>query len=180
METFPTRRKTHDFNPRLPRGRRPISARCAPWYRRISIHASLAGGDKNALICAATICYFNPRLPRGRRLHGLRHTMATSYFNPRLPRGRRHISRYIMLAYTCISIHASLAGGDWLRGTQSTDWQISIHASLAGGDGRGDDDALGLVRISIHASLAGGDREIVRCDSADPHFNPRLPRGRRP
>ena len=80
------------------------------------------------------------------------------HFNPRLPRGRRlaHVTSNFRKAF--ISIHASLAGGDFSASTiicylyifQSTPpsreatpasalWpfsrSISIHASLAGGDG---------------------------------------------
>ena len=59
-------------------------------------------------------------------------------------------------------------------------WQmkISIHASLTGGD-----ISLLLMRkelyISIHASLTGGDPSWRLSGFLQPHFNPRLPHGRR-
>ena len=124
------------FNPRLPRGRRrwiwllricirlfqstPPSreATVARGYTRrscrISIHASLAGGDARSRARARAFPYFNPRLPRGRRLSS---------------------PAYLGIDDS-ISIHASLAGGDRLAGVERARLVISIHASLAGGDDR--------------------------------------------
>ena len=77
-----------------------------------------------------------------------------------------------------ISIHASLAGGDATLENLRLLLMISIHASLAGGD-----VWLWLYHIidmiSIHASLAGGDPLPRVRREGPPHFNPRLPRGRR-
>ena len=170
---------------------------------RISIHASLAGGDRDAPAPSARSGDFNPRLPRGRRL--------TLGLMLGLRRG--------------ISIHASLAEGDIGRGQARCGAPISIHASLAGGDvdallyigflsvnfnprlprGRRRGDSLfaidkgafqstppsreatrhrppeaRAIGISIHASLAGGDATRGSSPIAQRHFNPRLPRGRRP
>ena len=124
--------------------------------------------------------HFNPRLPRGRRhladlladqkpvfqstppsreatpipAHG---QAPGKHFNPRLPRGRRPATTSAETAGTAISIHASLAGGDWLGCAATFAAQV----------------------ISIHASLAGGD--LCRAERTSPwdDFNPRLPRGRR-
>ena len=101
-----------------------------------------------------------------------------------------------------ISIHAPLAGGDFLdrylvsidSAFQSTppsrgatpygnirvvSVEISIHAPLAGGDD-------GVVRvvadrhgISIHAPLAGGDLPRLGVGHTIGNFNPRPPRGGR-
>ena len=62
-----------------------------------------------------------------------------------------------MMLYT-ISIHASLAGGDFqVMFVSDPTRPISIHTSLAGGD------AIALLTVAI----------------SRPNFNPRLPRGRR-
>ena len=196
------RAATQDFNPRLPRGRRPLLRLPGSQRRRISIHASLAGGDIS-LICSP---------------------IRNRSFNPRLPRGRRPATTSAETAGTAISIHASLAGGDWLGCAATFAAQvISIHASLAGGDlcraertspwddfnprlPRGRRHLLGspVLRsaifqstppsreatlatadrgrdkfISIHASLAGGDFDLESGNLPRRHFNPRLPRGRR-
>ena len=282
-----------DFNPRLPRGRRHSLFAAVRFAHHISIHASLAGGDKSLLrrqgrhagfqstppSREATVAqrfaretglfqstppsreatsasaagfsappHFNPRLPRGRRhladlladqkpvfqstppsreatpipAHG---QAPGKHFNPRLPRGRRPATTSAETAGTAISIHASLAGGDWLGCAATFAAQvISIHASLAGGDlcraertspwddfnprlPRGRRHLLGspVLRsaifqstppsrestlatadrgrdkfISIHASLAGGDFDLESGNLPRRHFNPRLPRGRRP
>ena len=100
------------FNPRLPRGRRRRTRREGAFYQRISIHASLAGGDGLTRGSSFSRAHFNPRLPRGRRLTSLPtrslmcpfqstppsreatrartdRSASSLYFNPRLPRGRR-------------------------------------------------------------------------------------------
>ena len=61
------------------------------------------------------ICHadFNPRLPRGRRPRPSAIWSRRRYFNPRLPRGRRLCSCGEVRSFRHISIHASLAGGDW-------------------------------------------------------------------
>ena len=100
------------FNPRLPRGRRLNGHVIASLFIKISIHASLAGGDDKFVVDQHFHVDFNPRLPRGRRRivvwhvisfltfqstppsreATLRRTQAQADiidFNPRLPRGRR-------------------------------------------------------------------------------------------
>ena len=127
---------------------------------RISIHASLAGGDLARSQTKVTLCYFNPRLPRGRRLGQCSVFYVNRHFNPRLPRGRRRATTQAIGKPRLISIHASLAGGDLGNLPHLHCRYISIHASLAGGDRF---SASSWIRrfISIHASLAGGDRNFV-------------------
>ena len=171
--------------------------------QRISIHASLAGGDYYTDGHLRGLRDFNPRLPRGRRRPHTLICSAHPYFNPRLPRGRRRVQPVSDGDGRCISIHASLAGGDSLRvPAVLLHNPISIHASLAGGDGRkllsrrklshfnprlprgrrhrGRVLLAARQQISIHASLAGGDYYQVGNDGISRYFNPRLPRGRRP
>ena len=60
--------------------------------------------------------------------------------------------------HLCVSIHATLAGGDGeTQQSVTLALIVSIHATLAGGDKLG--HLLGFTRltVSIHATLAGGD-----------------------
>ena len=195
------RRDTNDFNPRLPRGRRPGRKR--------------AGRGRGI--------YFNPRLPRGRRLSFLTTAWPLVLFQSTPPSREATLNTDATMPFSIISIHASLAGGDDFRGRFMPEGKtISIHASLAGGDGTrcgnisnrsisihaslagGDTsrnsttsgikfqstppsreatvEASGMADrwpISIHASLAGGDVFAMAARCALCNFNPRLPRGRR-
>ena len=105
---------------------------------RVSIHATLAGGD---LILP----------PHTFQLHhvSIHATLAggdsatsgrwSKYgcFYPRHPRGWRPLHFRLMEVYNTVSIHATLAGGD--KALQYRFWRravVSIHATLAGGDQR--------------------------------------------
>mgnify|MGYP001136271674 CR=1 FL=1 len=125
------------FNPRLPRGRRrpagtprstspsfqstPPSREATRGYglphraAGISIHASLAGGDRHRrcqdLSGAISI---HASLAGGDGERGV-DVAEGLYFNPRLPRGRRPGRDEINSIFALISIHASLAGGDISR-----------------------------------------------------------------
>ena len=87
-------RARRHFNPRLPRGRRPAAEQ--------QRHPNMDN--------------FNPRLPRGRRHQHHHQPRSTDDFNPRLPRGRRRPNLGRSNQRLPISIHASLAGGDYLEG----------------------------------------------------------------
>ena len=56
-----------------------------------------------------------------------------------------------------ISIHTTLAGGDFHAFNISIKPFISIHTTLAGGDGRAGSRQAPAGMISIHTTLAGGD-----------------------
>ena len=101
-----------------------------------------------------------------------------------------------------ISIHAPLAGCDWMDRPRVKTDEISIHAPLAGCDivkhkiqnlevnfnprtpcgvRRGStDQALQVIEISIHAPLAGCDRPYPALRRCQANFNPRTPCGVRP
>ena len=143
----------------------------------ISIHAPLAGCDRNSHNSGGGVFDFNPRTPCGVRPPG------------KVKAGKREE----------ISIHAPLAGCDPLPCTVSMDianfnprtpcgvrpcctlalhllMAISIHAPLAGCDlGRKADVV--VVLISIHAPLAGCDRRGYPPQRPARHFNPRTPCG---
>ena len=121
----------------------------------VSIHASLAGGDAPSTKALSTLAGFNPRLPCGRRPVVVMSRAVPPCFNPRLPCGRRHSTIAIDLHRRCVSIHASLAGGD-----------LSAH----GGAWRG---ACFNPRLPCgRRQPTQGDPSIAEC------FNPRLPCGR--
>ena len=203
-------RRLQYFNPRAPCGARRIvycvqleispfqstrplrgatpSAPRVLFFRRISIHAPLAGRDALTTGASCAAMNFNPRAPCGARrgLHGF--GLLCSHFNPRAPCGaRRPLIRYCAsesafqstrplrgatgpLLEHCvlqhISIHAPLAGRDALKALwdDCTD-EISIHAPLAGRDDAAF-DVIGRADISIHAPLAGRDvhgRYALKC-----------------
>ena len=80
---------------------------------RVSIHATLAGGDDVDRLRLADLRGFYPRHPRGWR--------------PGIQRAENGVD--------IVSIHATLAGGDQnnIAVTAATT-DVSIHATLAGGD----------------------------------------------
>ena len=125
------------FYPRHPRGWRPLVHGRQGRALRVSIHATLAGGDAlctfrsagraqvsihatlaggdNALeteLAAATRFY--PRHPRGWRRGKSTITVAKKRFYPRHPRGWRLDSPLFAALHNPVSIHATLAGGDYL------------------------------------------------------------------
>ena len=78
---------------------------------------------------------FYPRHPRGWR-HSTRKGMnqALFCFYPRHPRGWRQSKSYWNSHDIAVSIHATLAGGDFIGRHITTPFSVSIHATLAGGD----------------------------------------------
>ena len=100
-----------NFNPRFPRGKRPVkrppppeptpisihasrggSDTCtAPGTSgtTISIHASRGGSDRQSHIHSSCKSNFNPRFPRGKRLPQALRCLWSANFNPRFPRGKR-------------------------------------------------------------------------------------------
>ena len=147
---------------------------------RISIHASLAGGDLCGLQKASGACLFQSTPPsreatlvsadqedgylfqstppsREATLSLLSSAPDIFYFNPRLPRGRRPLGHVRLLFPSLISIHASLAGGDDKFG------EFNSAAELFQSTPPSREATIWCLifwpqrAISIHASLAGGD-----------------------
>ena len=167
--------------------------------RHISIHAPLAGCDRNGSASRRGCRHFNPRTPCG-----VRRCMRTLWpcrwiFQSTHPLRGATITCKCLTKRAKISIHAPLAGCDnafWsgfshggrfqsthpLRGATSGDcfvvfgMRISIHAPLAGCDDHGGDPAE-TEAISIHAPLAGCDRHVRGLHAHRPDFNPRTPCG---
>ena len=143
----------------------------------VSIHATLAGGDRGRRRRGQVHNSFYPRHPRGwrrdcksvRRLH--------QSFYPRHPRGWR---RPLILWYVfagVVSIHATLAGGDarWVCSVVQLSGFLSTPPSRVA-TGRGRRQGPGK-EVSIHATLAGGDRGSVARGVMAICFYPRHPRG---
>ena len=101
-----------DFNPRSPRGERPLDLKFEGFSMAISIHALLAESDP-LFYCGA---------PEG------------IHFNPRSPRGERLTWRRAGIILQRISIHALLAESDSASSMPCGAVKISIHALLAESD----------------------------------------------
>ena len=146
------------FYPRHPRGWRPPNQQRDQRDGRVSIHATLAGGDRltSSEISAmeeflstppsrvATrirangarnhSCFY-PRHPRGWRLASIYCILESSKrFYPRHPRGWRRHSR--ARAYAHLRFYPRHPRG-WRPDSEFKNWRyrhVSIHATLAGGD----------------------------------------------
>ena len=95
-------RRPRGFNPRAPRGARPLLPSNLPQGAPVSIHAPLAGRDPTRG-CGAG------RSPR---------------FNPRAPRGARRGTQQRRRRRSSVSIHAPLAGRDISRAAGVGDIQV--------------------------------------------------------
>ena len=126
------------FNPRPPRGGRPLYSRprkapaifqstpprggatlliiLVPHQSGISIHAPREGGDKPILYVSIANAYFNPRPPRGGRLTSRCTAGTANRFQSTPPARGATIfqNRYSPLCLQ-ISIHAPREGGDAVR-----------------------------------------------------------------
>ena len=168
------------FYPRHPRGWRHCGLPQYGRTGRVSIHATLAGGDSARVVTSFWFILF----------------LSTPPSRVATPGGSSHHG-----PPGSVSIHATLAGGDAICSARSTASSrflstppsrvatisgtargtktfVSIHATLAGGDSGSGFHFDGEVYVSIHATLAGGD-ELMTSGSASisTGFYPRHPRG---
>ena len=146
------------FNPRSPRGERPIS-NAFHFYFRNHFNPRSPRGERPRVICYTQyiICYFNPRSPRGERREYMTHKHELLYFNPRSPRGERHYFLGIHLSILPISIHALREESDIEFLENMTD----------------------TINISIHALREESDQQSRPAIIFYSYFNPRSPRGER-
>ena len=80
----------------------------------VSIHATLAGGDEKRLHLAELSLRFLSTPPSRVATTGSEQgANAATRFYPRHPRGWRHCAKDRHGVCGCVSIHATLAGGDW-------------------------------------------------------------------
>ena len=121
---------------------------------KISIHTTLAGGDRADEGRNQILFNFNPHHPRGWRPVHLRLYRHGQHFNPHHPRGWRLETK----KHTKCDCHFN---PHHPRGWRPADALIA---------------AVGIA-ISIHTTLAGGDPTQVHTSSIYPHFNPHHPRG---
>ena len=81
----------NDFNPRFPRGKRPI--KMFPDMMQKKFQSTLPAGEATIRDFSHAIrSDFNPRFPRGKRLKPRMVFPVFSNFNPRFPRGKRPVS----------------------------------------------------------------------------------------
>ncbi len=144
------------FNPRAPRGARPLlgqattgsrrfqstrPARGATIYssilwqiRQVSIHAPRAGRDVGHIEAALYTCGFNPRAPRGARPYAVDNDTCVWVFQSTRPaRGATLISAHARRGRR-VSIHAPRAGRDSQAIMSLLTLTVSIHAPRAGRD----------------------------------------------
>ena len=145
-----------NFNPRSPSGERLESTSDFPFSDLISIHAPLAGSDREIKGNLRVISYFNPRSPSGERPTFLTMFPIIIYFNPRSPSGERR---------SC---------PDRKRHVHDFNPRSPSGERLDTFEGEG-----GTHAISIHAPLAGSDRRRSGTTGPDGYFNPRSPSGER-
>ena len=123
------------FNPRPPRGGRPLGMFWM-WNkeRDISIHAPREGGDRGFAIFSQLL-RISIHAPRegGDCCLG-RSDNLSRYFNPRPPRGGRLWIQWMLCDSKGISIHAPREGGDGRNYQKQAISFISIHAPRKGGD----------------------------------------------
>ena len=151
-------------------------------FDKVSIHATLAGGDSDSAgVRNQRICFY-PRHPRGWRRNSLfgnrsvnvflstppsrvatkkliRLPTSLSGFYPRHPRGWRRQRAASGRCVCLVSIHATLAGGD--AGTKtflkcSEAFLSTPPSRVATGKQY---TIIGITHVSIHATLAGGDNQ---------------------
>ena len=123
----------------------------------ISIHAPLAGCDRDRGGFRFRTADFNPRTPCGvRRQPRDQHGLPGRFQSTHPLRGATFVAA-ISIASARISIHAPLAGCDMDAMDTVLTYEISIHAPLAGCDLRGQHGSMQRLAISIHAPLAGCD-----------------------
>ena len=147
-----------DFNPRPPRGGRPVAGAVAVTYR-----------------------HFNPRPPRGGRppWPAPTGTPASRNFNPRPPRGGRpepHHDGGVGVTFQSTPPARGATGHVGVVGLETDDF--NPRPPRGGRPSAGGADP-GAERISIHAPREGGDPHCSAIALAMPDFNPRPPRGGR-
>ena len=125
--------------------------------RRVSIHATLAGGDTGNGPPQSHRHSFYPRHPRGWRLPLVIVLCYYCGFYPRHPRGWRRGGLTSTLRLPLVSIHATLAGGDFASMRCAVIASSFYPRHPRGWRPKGDAKSIAEVTVSIHATLAGGD-----------------------
>ena len=166
------------FYPRHPRGWRPQIAQPSRGTHRISIHATLAGGDKVACPSASLASLFlstPPSRVATKTAGGPARWILTFLSTPpsRVATGHRGGSR----APSGISIHATLAGGDVVEISSGSTAHLFLSTPPSRVATSSAPKYCSSKKISIHATLAGGDGCTSGSTALTGHFYPRHPRG---
>ena len=105
----------HSFNPRPPRGGRPIlSVNHLPIFQ-VSIHAPRVGGDGSPIVISVPGCCFNPRSPRGGRHGDADRNPVSILFQSTPPAWGATSMMFAPEVADSVSIHAPRVGGDAVR-----------------------------------------------------------------
>ena len=145
--------------------------------RRISIHAPLAGCDYAKLISDITENNFNPRTPCGVRLMIFYQKTIDILFQSTHPLRGATGREYWNGIYCKISIHAPLAGCDFMLDEMDASIPDFNPRTPCGVRLAGEQDKRAIMRISIHAPLAGCDSQEYASCPFSRNFNPRTPCG---
>ena len=169
------------FYPRHPRGWRPKLPCKNTLSIAVSIHATLAGGDASSSSSIDSRRLFLSTPPsRVATAKGLDKVTDKLEFLSTPPSRVATALAKIAGDFYYVSIHATLAGGDFGGSSCSSissmflstppsrvatfvllkkhkNSRVSIHATLAGGDADAKKMRTELRKVSIHATLAGGD-----------------------
>ena len=175
----PSRSSPRNFNPRSPRGERPLR-KASTSRQSISIHAPREGSDFSCTPEFAFRLKFQSTLPaRGATLNINDDGGSSGNFNPRSPRGERRLTNWQCITSTTFqsTLPARGATRRWmdLIGLPV----ISIHAPREGSDTPFPFCLSPHSAISIHAPREGSDSNGAGVYISGSHFNPRSPRGER-
>ena len=106
--------RTKSFYPRHPRGWRHFEPHQERKPGCVSIHATLAGGDKSSgAILPPLIVFLSTPPSRVATAVAVVNRKSHPCFYPRHPRGWRQVKRRNTSTADFVSIHATLAGGDF-------------------------------------------------------------------
>ena len=167
------------FYPRHPRGWRRFGSVSTEQGFQVSIHATLAGGDRTAERSLAAATFLSTPPSRVATREYVRVELFKTFLST--PPSRVATAALGALKGAgCVSIHATLAGGDRRAGHRDHRQGVSIHATLAGGDV----DDLPLERV-LDRFLSTPPSRVATASiptllETIPRFYPRHPRGWRP
>ena len=119
------------FQSTLPRGERPVPARCTWSMMFISIHAPTRGATLDTGRVSSYIT-FQSTLPRGERRRSIRSFPRSENFNPRSHEGSDDVPAIVYSVLLHISIHAPTRGATMCYKHLHKFKEISIHAPTRG------------------------------------------------
>ena len=167
-----------DFNPRTPRGVRPLASRLDSAGCVISIHAPREGCDAKDYQGMVELMEFQSTHPARGATSTIHSTAAMiANFNPRTPRGVRPDAKCFMGSALMISIHAPREGCDPSQRTARLYAGYFNPRTPRGVRRMAAQILRGFSIISIHTPREGCDELIQTFGDLDEDFNPHTPRG---